>query len=261
VALERASLQREIVNRRRLDDELAIGRRIQRSLMPRRFPSLPGWEIAAAYEAAREIGGDLYDAFLLRDQPGRLAFLVADVTGKGIPAAILMADTRALLHAAADWGPDPAETLARVNRILVEERAVSLFVTVALGLIDAASGDVAFASAGHDPVHVLRVDGSLTALEPTGRIIGLAADIGAHDVRLSVGPGDAIVAHTDGITEARSPQGAFYGEDRLRALLASLAGRPATEIVDTVIADVADFRAGSEPNDDLTLLVVRHLPA
>jgi serine phosphatase RsbU (regulator of sigma subunit) len=260
VALERASLQRQIANRRRLDDELAIGRRIQRSLMPRRFPSLPGWEIAAAYEAAREIGGDLYDAFLLRNQPGRLAFVVADVTGKGIPAAILMADTRALLHAAADWGPEPAEALSRVNRILVEERAVSLFVTVALGVVDAGTGELILASAGHDPVHVLRTDGSLTALEPTGRIIGMTADIGAHDVRLGVAPGDAIVAHTDGITEARSPAGAFYGEDRLKALLTSLAGRPAAEIVDTVIADVAAFRAGSEPNDDLTLLVVRRQP-
>ena len=102
----------------RLEGELAIGRRIQRSLMPRRFPSLPGWEIAAAYDAAREVGGDLYDAFLLRDRPGCLGVVIADVTGKGIPAALVMADVRALLHAAADHGGGPALTIDRVNRRL-----------------------------------------------------------------------------------------------------------------------------------------------
>ena len=107
----------------RLEGELAIGRRIQRSLMPRRFPSLPGWEIAAAYDAAREVGGDLYDAFLLRDRPGCLGLVIADVTGKGIPAALVMADVRALIHAAADHGGGPAVTIDRVNRILVSERA------------------------------------------------------------------------------------------------------------------------------------------
>ena len=116
---------RRAVSLEALDKELAIGRRIQRSLMPRRFPDLPGWEIAAAYEAAREVGGDLYDAFTVQQQPGLLAFTVADVTGKGIPAAILMADTRALIHAAADHSPDPVESLRRVNVILREERATT----------------------------------------------------------------------------------------------------------------------------------------
>jgi hypothetical protein len=106
----------------RLEGELAIGRRIQRSLMPRRFPAIDGWEIAAAYDAAREVGGDLYDAFPLRDRPGCLGIVVADVTGKGIPAALVMADVRALIHAAADHGGGPALTLSRVNKILVTER-------------------------------------------------------------------------------------------------------------------------------------------
>ena len=260
IALERAALQREILGRRRIDDELAIGRRIQRSLMPRRFPNLPGWEIAAVYESAREIGGDFYDAFPLRGQPGKLAFAVADVTGKGIPAAILMADARALIHAAADHATDPADSLGRVNRVLVEERATSLFVTVAHGVVDGPSGELVIASAGHDPVHILRRDGDLTIIEPTGRLIGMSADIAAHSVHEVVEPGDAIVAHTDGVTEARSPDGGFYGEDRYRAVLAGLAGRSASAIVDGVMADLAVFRSGAEAFDDLTLLVLRRLP-
>jgi serine phosphatase RsbU (regulator of sigma subunit) len=257
IALERSALQREILGRRRLDDELAIGRRIQLSLMPRRFPTVPGWEIAAAYEAAREIGGDFYDVFPLRDEPGCLAFTVADVTGKGIPAAILMADVRGLIHAAADHGVDPVETLTRVNRILIDERATSLFVTVVLGVFDTATGDLTLSSAGHDPIHLLRADGSLTRLEPTGRLIGMVADIRAGAIETVVGSGDAIVAHTDGITEARSPDGAFFGEERFATLLSSLAGRSAADIVEAVIADVTRFRAGAEASDDLTLLVLR----
>jgi serine phosphatase RsbU (regulator of sigma subunit) len=255
------ALQQEGLARRRLADELAIGRRIQRSLMPRRFPALPGWEIAAAYEAAREVGGDLYDAFLLMNRPGHLAFTMADVTGKGIPAAILMADTRALIHAAADHTTDPADVLVRVNRVLLEERATSLFVTVAFGVVEAETGALALAGAGHDPLHAIRSDGSLETLETGGRMIGMVADIQARTVPTTIGPGDALVAHTDGVTEARSPNGGFYGEDRFEELLATLAGRSATEVVDAVVADVTEFRAGAEPSDDLTLLVLRRLPA
>jgi len=254
-----ADTRRAIANEA-LDNELAIGRRIQRSLMPRRFPELPGWEIAAAYEAAREVGGDLYDAFPLRDRAGMLAFTVADVTGKGIPAAILMADARALIHAAADHATDPVDSLDRVNRVLRQERGTTLFVTVAHGTIQGATGEVALAGAGHEPLHVVHPDGSLTTLELGGRMVGMVADLGAHVTRVTLAPGDELVAHTDGVTEARSPDGGFYGDDRFEALLATLGNRAAGEVVDAVVHDVAAFRAGAEPSDDLTLLVIRRLP-
>jgi Stage II sporulation protein E (SpoIIE) len=241
----------------RVEGELAIGRRIQRSLMPRRFPSLPGWEIAAAYDAAREVGGDLYDAFLLRNRPGCLGLVIADVTGKGIPAALVMADVRALIHAAADHGGGPAVTIDRVNRILVAERATGLFVTVAHAELDAQSGSRTLASAGHEPVHVVRNDGTLDILEPPGCLVGMVAEIRVDPVDATLGPGDALVMHTDGVTEARDPTGGFYGDDRLRDLLRSVAGRPASAIVDAIVADVTAFRAGAEAFDDLTLLVVR----
>ncbi|HEY8438834.1 MAG TPA: PP2C family protein-serine/threonine phosphatase [Candidatus Limnocylindrales bacterium] len=244
----------------RLEGELAIGRRIQRSLMPRRFPAIDGWEIAAAYDAAREVGGDLYDAFPLRDRPGCLGIVVADVTGKGIPAALVMADVRALIHAAADHGGGPALTLSRVNKILVTERETGLFVTVAHGLIDTATGGVTLASAGHEPLHVLHPGGSIDVLELPGRLVGMVEDIQATETRLDIAPGDALVVHTDGVTEAREPSGQFYGEDRYRATLAAAAGRAAGEIVDAVVADVEAFRNGAEASDDLTLLVVRRSP-
>jgi phosphoserine phosphatase RsbU/P len=248
------------IARAAIDAELAVGRRIQLSLMPRRFPVVPGWEIASAYEPAREVGGDFYDAFAVRGDVGRLGIVVADVTGKGVPAALLMADTRALIHAAVDHGSDPADALGRVNRILVGERASGLFVTVALGVLDAASGALAFASAGHDPIHVLRSNGGLTILEPSGRLVGMVADLAATSTSVELLPGDAFVGHTDGITEARAPDGSFYGEERFRSLLTRLAGGSAAEIVEAIVRDVTAFRNGAEPSDDLTLLVVRRLP-
>ena len=260
VAIERAALQAQVARRQVLDRELEIGRRIQISLMPRRFPEVPGWEIASAYEPAREVGGDFYDAFALRDRPGHIGLVVADVTGKGIPAAILMADSRALIHAAADQGGEPAETLSIVNRILVSERASGLFVTVGHAVLDTSTGRLRYASAGHDPVHVLHADGSLDVIDPAGRLVGMVADLGVTGIELELHPGDAWIGHTDGITEARDLTGAFYGEDRFRDLLRSLAGRSADEIVSAIRTDVASFRGAAEPSDDLTLLVVGRAP-
>lgn len=257
VALERGALQQEIIRRRQVDGELAVGRRIQRSLMPRRFPDLPGWEIAAAYDAAREVGGDLYDAFLIRDRREALGFVVADVTGKGVAAAILMADARALIHAAADHATGPAETLDRVNRILVDERASGLFLTAAHGWIDTVAGRLRLASAGHEPVLLVARDGQIAALTPPGRLLGMVATLDATTIEVDVEPGTAIVGYTDGVTEARAPDGTFYGEERLTALLGGLGGRSAADIVDAVVTDVRAFRAGAEASDDLTILVIR----
>ena len=260
LALERAELQRAVSDRRALDQELAIGRRIQLSLMPRHFPDIPGWEVAAAYDPAREVGGDFYDVFRLRDRATEIGLVVADVTGKGIPAAILMADARALIHAAADHGGGPVQTLERVNRILIAERSSGLFVTVAHAVLEADTGRLVLARAGHDPLLVVRASGALEILEPRGRMVGLVADLELEPLELHLAPGDAFVAYTDGITEARSTAGGFYGEDRLHGLVASLAGATATAIVDAVVADVTAFRTGADPSDDLTLLVVRRAP-
>jgi serine phosphatase RsbU (regulator of sigma subunit) len=260
LSLERAELQRAVADRRALDQELAIGRRIQLSLMPRRFPEIAGWAVAAAYEPAREVGGDFYGVFRLRDQADRIGLVIADVSGKGIPAAILMADARALLHAAADHGGGPVVTLNRVNRILIAERSSGLFVTVAHAVLDAASGELVLVRGGHDPLHVLRASGTLEVLEPPGRMIGFVEELGIAPFETTLAPGDAFVAHTDGITEARSSDGAFYGEERFEALLRRLAGADAATIVDTVVADVAAFRGEADPSDDVTLLVVRRDP-
>jgi len=247
---------RDDVTQARAGQELAIGRQIQRSLLPRSFPEVPGWRFAAEYEPAREVGGDLYDVYRLGgDSADVVVLLIADVTGKGVPAALLMADTKALLRAAADHAPGPADALARVNRILALERRSSLFVTAALAEVDVWTGGVRLASAGHESPLVVRTDGRVETISASGFILGAVGDAGYEEGSGSIGPGEAMLLYTDGVTEARNPQGAFYGDTRLRALLGGLAGSAADDVRRAVVEDVGEFRAGADAHDDLTILV------
>jgi sigma-B regulation protein RsbU (phosphoserine phosphatase) len=239
----------------RVAQEMAIGRRIQMALLPQRFPSIAGWDFAAGYEPALEVGGDLYDAFPVRAQPGRLGLLVADVTGKGIPAALLMADVRALLHAATDSAPGPAEALARVNRILVNERPTALMVTAVLMVVDTATGVVRYSGAGHEPALVARAVGGVEPFEACGVILGLSGASQYLEQETQLLPGDALVLYTDGITDARDPDRRFYGEERLRSVIRSACGLAAADIVRALTDDVHAFRGDADPFDDLTLLV------
>ena len=252
---------RDEAERARVGSELAIGRRIQRSLLPRSFPEVEGWTFAAHYEPAREIGGDLFDVFRLRGEGRRIGILIADVTGKGIPAALLMADVRALLHAAADNADGPADALGRVNRILVNERATSLFVTAALLAVDAESGAVRYASAGHEAPLVARAGGRIDRLDAAGPILGAFADAEFAEETSIVEPGAAVLLYTDGLTEARDSDRHFYGDERLLATLAGARGRSAEAIKESLVADVLAFRGDAEAFDDTTLLVVRRQAA
>lgn len=251
---------RDEAERARVGNELAIGRRIQRSLLPRSFPEVDGWTFAAHYEPAREIGGDLFDVFRLRGEAPRIGLLIADVTGKGIPAALLMADVRALLHAAADNADGPADALARVNRILVDERATSLFVSAALLAVDVDSGEVRYASAGHEPPLVARAGGRIDRLDAAGPILGAFGDAAFAEETSIIAPGDAVLLYTDGLTEARDTERRFYGEEPLLATLGGACGRSAEAIKDSLVADVLAFRGAAEAFDDLTLLVVQRRP-
>jgi sigma-B regulation protein RsbU (phosphoserine phosphatase) len=241
-------------SRVRLEHELAIGRRIQLALLPQRFPAVAGWSFAARYEAAREVGGDFYDIFSVRGRSDRLALLVADVTGKGIPAALLMADARALLHAAVDNADGPGDALGRVNRILVRERPTSLFVTAALLVADTATGGIRHASAGHEPLLVKRVDGRIEELEAEGPLLGAFDEPAFEERETTLALGELLVAYTDGITEARDPAGGFFGEERLRQLVGAGSANP-DGVADLIAIAVSEFRSGEEAWDDLTLVV------
>jgi serine phosphatase RsbU (regulator of sigma subunit)/CHASE2 domain-containing sensor protein len=254
-------LQHEREAAARLAGELDAARRIQVGILPRPelvFPAERRFEIAASMEPAREVGGDLYDFFMLDED--RLFFLVGDVSGKGLPASIFMAVSKALCKSAALRREQRIEELLReANSEIARENPESLFVTVFAGVLDSRSGRLAYCNAGHEPPFVLGRDGKIARLTDGGGpplcVLDEFAYVAAEH---SMEPGGIVCVVSDGVTEAMNQAGGLYGSERLeRALLRiASAGNPAA-IVDAIRADVSRFAEGAEVADDLTLLVLR----
>jgi sigma-B regulation protein RsbU (phosphoserine phosphatase) len=223
-----------------------------------------GWEIANDYRPAREVGGDFFDVFPLLDpdRPRHLGVVIADVSGKGIAAALLMAFVRPIIRSALDRSGDPVTALERTNDILVHERRTGLFVTVLCGVLDLDSGLFTFANAGHEMPILASPAGTTRWVEGGGPLVGLFDSLGLAAQQVQVGPGERLILFTDGITDAASPSGERFGQDRLLATIA--ASCPDGDAVATcraVIQDVLAFQADALPADDLALLVLRRLPA
>jgi serine phosphatase RsbU (regulator of sigma subunit) len=247
---------------RRIDDELAHGRRLQRSFVSLVAPDVPGYEVASHYEAAREVGGDFFDLFRLRRRGRPLSVVIADVTGKGIAAALLMAFSRPLLHAAIDHTKGPAAALERTNRILVEERRSSLFITALCARLDLPSGRLAVANAGHEPPLVARADGSpIECMLGAGPLIGAFPTLEIPEISTDLAPGDLVLFYTDGVTDARDPTGERFEEQRLFAAVESARGGSAQDVVDAVAGAVDRFQGSTEPADDVTIVAIRRVLA
>ncbi len=262
VALERARLHEQETRRLQLEQELTVARRIQLSLLPAAAPRVPGWRFAATYEAARQVGGDFYD-FLVPGSPAqageRLGLVIADVTGKGVPAALVMAYSRAVVRAEAAAGSSPAEVLANTNRVIMRDRQSSLFLSAFYAELDLASGTLTYASAGHDAPMLVRADdaSAVTELEARGVVLGAFADMGLEERSVVLGPGDLVLFFTDGVTEARNGSRELFGDDRLRAVLTASAGGDAESVIAAVVSAVTEFTEGEEQADDLTIVCVQ----
>ena len=260
--MDRASSPPGDANARRIEEELAAGRRLQRSFVSLVAPDVPGYEVASHYEAAREVGGDFFDLFRLRRRGRPLSVVIADVTGKGIAAALLMAFSRPLLHAAIDQTTGPAAALERTNRILVEERRSSLFITAVCARLDLPSGHLAVANAGHEPPLVARADGSpIECLLGAGPLIGAFPTMDIPEIATDLGPRDIALFYTDGVTDARDTAGQRFEEGRLFAAVESARGGTAQDVVDAVAAAVDRFQGRTEPADDVTIVAIRRAPA
>lgn len=257
VAYDRALLHEQKVQRERLDEELSIGQRIQLSLLPASFPSVSGWEVAAIYRAARQVGGDFYDFIEVPEAPGAINLVIGDVTGKGVPAALLMASTRAVLRASSAGGPAPSVVLARTNQHLLRDRRAGLFVTALYATLDTTSGQLTFASGGHDPPLWVRAGRRSQLLTTRATILGAFGEIDLEDRRLVLAPGDRFVLYTDGVTEARDRRGRLFGERRLRAIATANGDLSAEATAQAVLGAVMRFAGDVPLPDDLTLLVVK----
>lgn len=251
----------EEVRRQRLEEELNIGRRIQLSLLPRSYPIIPGYELAAGYRAARQVGGDLYDFILPPSAPGAVHIVVADVTGKGVPAALYMAVSRTLFHTHALENPTPAEALDRVNRFIRQDKTTPLFLSAFYAVLDTDSACLTYANAGHNPPLWLRnSNGEVSELVARGIVLG-AFDGYLPEERMCVlEPGDFVVFFTDGITEARNAAGDFLDEEGLTAIVRARPWHHAEELVTAIIEAVDHFSAGTPQADDFTVVVLHRRP-
>ena len=245
----------------RLEAELALSRRIQRSFVPLAAPELRGYDIASHYDPAREVGGDFFDVFPLRGRGSRAAFVIADVTGKGIAAALLMAFARPLIRAAIDNTHDPVAALDRTNMILVEERRSTLFITALCAILDLRSGELRVANAGHEPPLVVPGDGRPTHwLTGSGPLLGAFASLDLVECVTRLDPGDLVLLYTDGVTDMRGASGERFGDDRLVAAVEAARGGSAQASVDAVVEALRAFQGVEPAADDVTILAIRRYP-
>jgi len=246
------------VARQIFERELDIGRKMQLALLPENPPDIPGWTFASYYEAARQVGGDFFDFIQPDDDPGRLRLVIADVTGKGVPAALFMAVARTMIRAETELGRSPAEVLGRVNRMILCDERSPLFLSALYAELDLASGRLRYASAGHDaPLCLRRATGRVEELAAAGYLLGAFSDATFEEGETVLGEGDALVLYTDGISEARDAQRRFFGQERLETTIFATGVCEARSMVEGIVGAVREFAGDVDQEDDLTLLVVK----
>ena len=254
--------QREHNQLESLKTDLAVASEIQQAILPRVFPPFPDIvdliDIAATMTPAKDVGGDFYDFFLIDEN--RIGFVIADVSGKGIPAAIFMAVSRTLIRATGIRGGSPAECIAYSNKLLANESVDCMFVTVFYGILDVQSGEVTYCNAGHNPPYVLKENGKIEAL-PISKdpMVGAIEGIEYHDEKLQLEKNDALILFTDGVSEAMSTSFEEYGDERLVNVLQVVPSHNCRDIINTVLADVSSFTQGTEQSDDITMLTIKKL--
>lgn len=258
IALDRARLVEAFLEKEKIESSLRLANDIQMGMLPKEFPRRPDLDLFATLRPAKMCGGDLYDFRLDGD---RLWFVVGDVSGKGVPAALFMAITKVLFDASVEVEETPAAVLGRVNRELCRQNEHALFVSAFVGRLDLATGELAYANAGHNLPYRLGARGAVVAVSARpGLVMGLHDTFDYGNERLSLEPGDGLFLFTDGITEAIDASRELFGEARLESWLAAAAGRDARTVVDGVVRAVDSFVGETPQFDDITALSVRYRP-
>ncbi len=253
------SAQKEHAELVDIQGDLNVAREIQHAILPRSFKlkqeDADKVDIFASMVAAKDVGGDFYDFFPIDDH--RIGFTMADVSGKGVPAAIFMAVSRTLVKATGLRGLPSNECMTIVNDMLCGESVDSMFVTVFYGIYDLSTGMIDFTNAGHNPPYILHADGTaeMLATKPN-LVLGAVEGMPFTNESMQLNPGDAIVMYTDGVTEAENIDHDQFGESRLEAVLATLKGAGSEQIVETINAEVKKFAGDAPQSDDITQLVI-----
>jgi serine phosphatase RsbU (regulator of sigma subunit) len=259
VAMENAALAHEITQQQRLEREMELGRDIQSSFLPHLTPSPPGWEVAALWQSARQVGGDFYDFIPLKSSDGveRWGLAVADVSDKGVPAALFMALSRTLLRSAALHRTSPGATLTRLNDMILSDARTSQFVTLVYAIWEPSTGKFTFANGGHNPPLLIRANGALETLKVRGAVLAVFAEYYYPQQALTLEPGDVLLMYTDGLPDAINAAEVEFGMERVSEVLRAARDLPAKQIVAALDKAVRDHVGDLEPFDDLTMVVVK----
>jgi serine phosphatase RsbU (regulator of sigma subunit) len=242
------------VLRERLETEVHLARQIQKTFIPHTLPGREGWEIAARWETARQVGGDFYDVVELPS--GRLGMFIADVADKGMPAALFMALTRTLFRAAISESDEPSEVLRRMNDLLVPDTGQGMFVTAVYAVLDPQNGQLTYGNAGHNPPIWIRNDGSLEKLTRTTLALGVLEAAAVTQRTIELQHGESVLMYTDGLTEAITPGGEFFGEGHLLEILGGAARSGASGLIETIDASLEAFVGEEGLSDDLTMVAL-----
>jgi serine phosphatase RsbU (regulator of sigma subunit)/anti-sigma regulatory factor (Ser/Thr protein kinase) len=251
--------QAEARERERLAQELRVARFVQTTLLPKELPTLPGWHLAAHYQPARQVGGDLYDFLDLPD--GYLGLVIGDVAEKGVPAALVMATTRTILRGAAQRLVSPGQVLERANELLCPDMPPNMFVTCFYAILDPASGQLQYANAGHDLPIRLQPDNhadGVTELHARGMPLGLLPGMRYEEQRITIAPGESLLLYSDGLVEAHNPQREMFSLPRVRDVVAAHPLADGTTLIPELLGALERFTgAGWEQEDDITLVTLQ----
>ncbi len=257
IIIEKVMLHEQLIEKKRLEGELAVARQVQLELLPPQDPTLIGFDISAYNFPTEEVSGDYYDWVRIFDD--QIGIVIADVAGKGVPAALLMAFLRASLRAATHIGYSPHISMAKVNYLLWESIERNQFVTAFYGRLDATNRTLVFANAGHNPPLLLNEDGTGRYLNQGGLPLGMFRDTRYYEYYLTLESGQILVLYTDGVTEAQDPEEVEFGRDRLLVSVAAARALPARELIEVVHRDVLEWTGGKGAHDDVTFFVVKAL--
>ncbi len=261
IAIEKARLHQEEVKKQGLEKEMALGQQIQLSLLPKNPPTVPGWEFAVYYQAARLVGGDFYDFYELPGEPGQLGLLVADVVGKGVPAAMFMALSRTTIRTVALSGGSPAAVLERANDLILKDSYSDFFLTAFYAVLDTHTGHLVYANGGHNwPLWLQATTGEFQEWSAQSMLLGSFDWMQLDECEIGVAPGDLLIFYTDGVTEAMNADYQLFGEERFRAAVAARAEAGAQQILDSVVDAIKAHTGDMPQSDDVTLVVVKRHP-
>lgn len=258
IIIEKVMLHDQLIEKQRLEGQLEVARQVQLELLPPADPQLEGYDISAYNFPTEEVSGDYYDWVRIYDD--QIGLVIADVSGKGVPAALLMAFLRASIRAATHIGYAPHISMAKVNYLLWESIERNQFVTVFYGILDASNRSLSYTNAGHNPALLLDSSGTIRFMERGGLPLGMFKDSRYHEYFLSIEPGELLMLYTDGVTEAQNTNGEEFGRDRLAQSVKAAAHLSARELISVVHKDVIDWTEGAGITDDATFFVIKAIP-